>query len=217
MNFSDFKPDKRKVLYSLLLTGLSVLVIGLSFFVFGWFIRFPPIPFYLPIMLLFSKPIFFSAIVFIFVIYPFGCHLAKNKKWVKGVIAYLIVFTIFSNGLCVAVIIYNNTVGRDCDKDSDCRFICDEGAVNGRYVPMHDPFMIVDCFGGISAFCKENKCVTSNPWSPASMEDCERAASRYVKSNCYYYLAQRLGDRNICRNIQTEDIELRWKCQNETG
>jgi hypothetical protein len=185
-----FKPNKEKILNSAVLFGIAVLV---------------SLPLYLPIILFATTPVF-MIIITILVAYLFACYISKTKNWLKGMTIYLVVFIIMSIGIFFAISLYNDAVGHYCSADSDCYFICGQGAVNKKYIPLMDPFLIVDCFMS-SAICENNQCKTFDVKEAASLEDCERVNQKNEKQMCYYYLAKKLNNENICSKIEARYLK----------
>ncbi|MEM0473327.1 MAG: hypothetical protein QXF88_01240 [Candidatus Aenigmatarchaeota archaeon] len=107
---------------------------------------------------------------------------------------------------------YNNTVGKYCSLDSDCKVACGQGSLNNKGISLEDPFIIFvsGCSEMDWAICKNNKCETFNVMNAASLEDCDRIADQFLKSNCYYHLARNLSDVSICSKI--ESTSFRESC-----
>jgi hypothetical protein len=197
----DFlRPNKRKVLISILLIGIS-----------GFLTFVPPLPyiilpFHFPMLLFYNIPNYLTIVIFVLVSYPFGCYIAKSKKWVKGFFLYLATFIAVSAAIVFSISFYNENFGRSCSRDSECKFICGAGAVNNKFIYLKDPFLIMDCRFMV-AICENNRCETFAPEDANSTENCERITEMYGKSLCYYSLARKLNDKSLCINIQEANLK----------
>lgn len=205
MNWKEFlKPEKRKILISILLIGIA------AFFTFVSLLLYIISPFYFAMILFYSIPIYFTIIIFVLVSYPFGCYIAKNRKWLKGIVFYLITFIIVSVGITFTIFGYNEVFGRSCNTDFDCKFICGAEGVNERFIHLKDPFVHRDCRPSV-AICKNNKC-RALPSGAESPEDCARAEQRRpgIGDMCYHMLAWKLKDISLCEKIN--ENRLREDC-----
>lgn len=204
MNWKEFfKLEKRKILISILLIGIA------AFFTFTPLVPYIIFPFYFAMILFYSIPIYFTVIIFILISYPFGCYVAKNKKWFKGIVLYLIAFVVISGTITFAIFGYNKVFGRSCKTDFDCKFICGARAVNDRFIYLKDPFMIIDCMASV-AICKDNKC-KALPDEVTEAEDCERAKQKRpeVAEMCYFKLARKINDIGLCDKITQTSLKER--------
>ena len=165
-------------------------------------------------MLFYSIPIFFTVIIFILVSYPFGCYIAKNRKWFEGIVFYLIIFLIISGGITFSIFKYNEIFGRSCNTDTECKFKCGAGAINYKFIFLTDPFVRRDCYPA-TAICEHNKCETLSPYAAASAEDCEKIKQKMPQwvGECYFYLAMQLRDSSLCDKV--DEISRREQCIEE--
>ena len=156
-----FRPTKVKILISLLLAGISSIII-----IFAPALPGILFPFYFGMILFYTHPVYFTIIIFIIVSYPFGCYISKNKKWLKGIILYLIAFIIVPICFFFVINIYNDIFGYSCSTDSDCHFVCGVGAINNKYILLEDPFLSqAEIFPSDSclvttAICENNQCIS---------------------------------------------------------
>lgn len=204
----------------ILLSGISAFII----FIIPHYVLLIPVfnsIFHYALLLFYNIPIYLKVIIFILISYPFSCYIDKNKKYLKGIVLYLVAFTLISVGITFGIIGYNNTIARSCNIDSDCHFDAyGKGSFNDKYILLKDPFF----FGGIvfesvPTICENNKCKTFRDTdaikNATSIEDCERVVKAYeeleyfyekakerrvkdIKARCYFLLAKKLNDPSLC-------------------
>lgn len=209
MNLKQFlKPNWIKVLISLLL------IIIAAFFTFAPYVSFIIFPFYFAAILFYNIPIYFTIIIFVLVSYPLGCYIAKNRKWLKGILFYLIIFLIISGGITFSIFKYNAIFGHSCNSDIECKFKCGAGAINYKFIYLKDPWAMIDCAPTI-AICENNKCKTLSPYKATSIEDCEKIKQKMPQwvGECYFYLAIQLKDSSLCNKV--DEISRQEQCIEE--
>ncbi|MCK4497003.1 MAG: hypothetical protein KAU24_02345 [Candidatus Aenigmarchaeota archaeon] len=200
------RPDKRKILISILLLGISLVISIVPFFY----------PFYFGMMLIYNIPVQFIIISFILLSYPFGCYISRNKKWLRGIILYIIAFFVFSAVVYFAAEGYNNTFAKYCITDSDCVISMGQGAFNRNYIPLEHPFALyIQMYSPSVPICENNRCEAFHIYDAEKTEDCERITHEYLGPMCYYQVAVKMNDTEICNIIENE--HFRELCIRELG
>ncbi|MBI2575066.1 hypothetical protein HYV82_04225 [Candidatus Woesearchaeota archaeon] len=221
MGLKEFlKPDKGKILISLLLMLLSV---GLMFGIATTGSVALYIDVFIPVLIIFISLPIFAITAFFLLSYFFACYISKDKKWFKGILIYLVCFLIAFPLSVFLIGVYDDTVARSCSSDKDCRHVCGAGAVNNLYVPLIEPLHFGTCSHNPVAFCGNKKCKTEDSFEAESAEDCERMFGRTqdTKFNqlgmnfsnldlCYSVLASKLNNKSMCNRIG--DVEQRERC-----
>lgn len=206
MDLSHFlKPNWKKIGISILLSAIAGLFTFhriLSLFVF---------PFYFATKLFYNIPIYLTIPLFFLISYPFGCYIAENKKWLKGIFLYLVVFIFVSIIILLLIGEYNKIFGHFCNNDFDCKFICGTGAVNKKFIYLRYPWEIIDCFT-TSALCINNKCrgIELRKENPElSIVLCERIKNKDQNEGdyCYFILAVREKDITLCEKISVNSLK----------
>jgi hypothetical protein len=138
------------------------------------------------------------AINFALVAYPVACYMSENKRWAKGIVIYLIAFTVVSSGMGLAIYAYNETYGNSCDSDSDCGLVCHtSSAFSYRSIPYSGGECVQP------AVCKKNRCTYSTLGDVKSVGDCERLWPG-DPDTCYRDLAIKLDDLSLCDKLTSE-------------
>jgi len=204
-----FRLEKRKILISFLLIVIA------GFFTFTPLVSYVIFPFYFATILFYNIPIYFTVIIFILISYPFACYIAKNRRWLKGIILYLIAFIVISGTIVFLIFGYNKAFGHSCDTDFDCKVVYGVGAVNYRFIHLKDPFMVIDRFAPTFAFCDNGKCKALELKDVTNLEECERIKRKeqYLGDMCYFTLARKLNKKSLCNEIS--QTNLRESCIKE--
>lgn len=213
------KPNKKKVFVSLILVllFLSPILLMLLLSLLSDVARNPIIEvvvasyftlFHVPITVFLGLG---SWIVFLIMLlllaltaYLIGCYIVESKEWLKGIVLFVV--SLWVLGLVTTTVIgaYNAAFGHSCQTDEDCIFICGSGAVNRQYIPIRDPFIIIDCFETY-AVCENNRCKAISPALAQSEYECGRIKNLDGQSRCYYYLAERyeqFRNEKTCKKIK---------------
>jgi len=218
------KPNKKKVLASLVLVLLflsPILLMSLLWFpsnvarnpiidivVISYFIIF-----FVPIIVFLGLGswIVFSIMLLLLALtaYLIGCYIVESKEWLKGAVLFVVSIWVIGLIAMSGIGAYNEAFGHSCQTDEDCIFICGSGAVNRQYIPLRDPFIIIDCFETY-AVCENNRCKAVSPAVPKSERDCELLKNFDRQDKCYYNLAEiyeQFRNEKTCEKIK----DAQWK------
>ena len=214
------KPNKKKILASLVLVGLFLLpilllpalntitrnpIVLLVFIVYYILLLIPVIVF----LGLSSWVALITWVLLALTAYLFGCYIVESRKWLKGIVLFIVSLWVIGLIAMSGIGAYNEAFGHSCQTDEDCIFICGSGAVNRQYIPMRDPFIIIDCFETY-AVCENNRCKAVSPAVPKSERDCELLKNFDRQDKCYYNLAEiyeQFRNEKTCEKIK----DAQWK------
>lgn len=158
MNLKEyFKPDKRKIRTSFLLVLLYLFICTL---ILSSEIRIldPLFMNYYTMAIILDQMPFITILIVVLLTYCFACYISINKKWMIGVVLYLIVTGILPIVMEYSIDNWNNMIGLSCNNDSDCH--CDSYqniAVNNKFIQIDVWGGKMDCIG-MSAVCEDGKC-----------------------------------------------------------
>jgi hypothetical protein len=218
---SFIRPNRRKILISLLLIGITTFTyiapsLTVNIFPISVIFLFASFPFFFGSQLFDSAPVYFSIAIYLLLAYPFACYINQERPWIGGwfdkVVLYLFLYVILSFLIYTGVGFYNDTIGRSCVTDTDCKFVCGAGYVNNQHITLGGGIWgHGDCVGPFFPHCENKKCEGFPSGAVISLEDCEKIPQRYLeaKDNCYLHLAGNLDDASACTKITGETIKER--------
>jgi hypothetical protein len=127
----------------------------------------------------------------------------KVFVWIFGGFVILCLFLLFTP----LNFLWNDSVGKFCSKDEDCRFYYGDGAHNMFRIPS---FLLVttNYLPTMGALCENHRCQYVNGRSITDVDECTRIqeweGGRIAKDACYDVNALNAGNPKICERIDND-------------